>query len=110
MLKHTSRKRLRRSLASFTEWCKANRHRRMEDLFKDVNAQLRGHYQYYGVRGNYASLAEHFDQASRRLFKWLNRRSQKKSYTLRGFEALLERFHIARPRITEQPYVRPVVA
>jgi RNA-directed DNA polymerase len=29
VLQRTSRKRLRRSLASLTEWCKANRHRRM---------------------------------------------------------------------------------
>ncbi|MFQ5633626.1 MAG: group II intron reverse transcriptase/maturase, partial [bacterium] len=45
-----------------------------------LNAKLRGYYNYYGVIGNFASLKAFFYQAKRILKKWLNRRSQKKSY------------------------------
>ncbi len=55
----------------------------MEVLFERLNAKLRGHYNYYGVCGNYASLAEFFGRAMRILKKWLDRRSQRRSYNCR---------------------------
>jgi RNA-directed DNA polymerase len=38
------------------------------------------------------------------LYKWLNRRSQRKSYAWRGFEQVLDYFQLEKPRITEQAY------
>jgi len=38
-------------------------------LFRELNAKLRGYYNYYGVNGNYASLATFFDQAYGYWFK-----------------------------------------
>jgi len=81
--RRTSRKKLRDSLRCFTEWCKESRHRRLKVLFERLNAKLRGHYNYYGVCGNYASLAEFFGRAMRILKKWLDRRSQRRSYNCR---------------------------
>ena len=101
--RRTSRKKLRKSLKNFIEWCKANRHMRLDVLFKKLNAKLRGYYNYYGVIGNSASLMEFFKQATRILFKWLNRCSQHRSYTWRGFQELIEFFIIERPRVVERP-------
>jgi len=101
--RRTSRKKLRKSLKNFTDWCKANRHLRLDVLFKKLNAKLRGYYNYYGVIGNSASLMEFFKQATRILFKWLNRCSQRRSYTWRGFQELIEFFIIERPRVVERP-------
>ena len=101
--RRTSRKKLRKSLKYFTDWCKANRHLRLDVLFKKLNAKLRGYYNYYGVIGNSASLMEFFKQATRILFKWLNRCSQRRSYTWRGFQELIEFFIIERPRVVERP-------
>jgi len=55
--KRTARKSLRNSLARFKQWCKENRHRHLPDLFKVLNAKLRGYFNYFGVRGNFPSLA-----------------------------------------------------
>jgi len=101
--RRTSRKKLRSAIANFTAWIKENRNRRLQDLFKELNTKLRGYYHYYGVRGNYEQLAAFFYQADRLLFKWLNRRSQRKSYTGQSFRDLLHHFKIERPRITEKP-------
>ena len=101
--RRTSRKKLRKSLKNFTDWCKANRHLRLDVLFKKLNAKLRGYYNYYGVIGNSAGLMEFFKQATRILFKWLNRCSQRRSYTWRGFQELIEFFIIERPRVVERP-------
>ena len=104
--RRTARKKLRTSLKRFTAWCKEHRHLRLPVLFQRLNAKLRGYYNYYGVHGNAASLKEFFNKAMRILLKWLNRRSQRHSYTWPGYTAVLERFQVARPRIVGRPKTR----
>jgi len=108
--RRTARAKLRASLQRFTQWCKENRHRRLRELFKQLNGKLRGYYQYYGVHGNSASLQHFFDGVVRRLWKWLNRRSQRPSYTWQGFKTLLTHFKIERPRIVGYPKMRKATA
>jgi RNA-directed DNA polymerase len=79
---------------------------RLADLFHALNAKLRGDYNYYGVHGNYASLQRFFTYAMRILFKWLNRRSQRRSYKWTGFKTLLNDFAIERPRMVGRPKKR----
>jgi hypothetical protein len=77
--RRTSRKRLKKSLKNFTKWCKANRNKRLRTLFKKLNSKLRGYYNYYGIIGNYDSLQKFFKISLDILYKWINRRSQRKS-------------------------------
>jgi group II intron reverse transcriptase/maturase len=104
--RRTSRKKLRNSLQRFTEWCKEECRHGLERLFKGLNAKLRGYYNYYGVNGNSASLGQFFWCAMRILFKWLNRRSQRRSYNWEGFRELLSHFRVERPRIVGRPRAR----
>ena len=99
----TSRQKFRRSMANFTEWCRAHRSMPLKRLFRALNAKLRGYYNYYGLIGNSDSLHAFFTQAMSLLWKWLNRRSQKRSDTWQRFEALLKHHRIERPRITDTP-------
>jgi len=101
--RRTSRKKLRNSLANFTQWCKQSRHVPLRELFPLLKLKLRGYYNYYGVSGNSNGLKEFFNEAMGTLWKWLNRRSQRRSFTRQGFEDLLEYFHVPRPRITVRP-------
>ena len=84
--RRTSRKKLRNSLANFTQWCKQSRHTPMKKLFASLNLKLRGYYNYYGVSGNSDRLKEFFNEGLRTLWNWLNRRSQHRSYTRSGFD------------------------
>jgi hypothetical protein len=97
--RRTARAKLRTSLQRFTQWCQENRHLRLSVLFARWNTKLRGYYNYYGVHGNSLSLKQFFDGALRILLKWLNRRSQRRSYSWQGFTAILERFKVERPRL-----------
>jgi RNA-directed DNA polymerase len=97
--RRTSRKKLRNSLARFTEWCRQKRPCRVKDWFKELTPKLQGYYNYYGVSGNFASLQQFFGEAMRILWKWLNRRSQRKSYSWEHFRALLEHYQVPRPCI-----------
>jgi len=100
--KRTSRKKLRGSIASFKEWIKVNRHKRITALMKTLGRKLRGYYNYYGVIGNSESLKSFYKSATDLLFKWLNRRSQRKSYNWKGFLEMIKYFQIPRPRIMER--------
>jgi RNA-directed DNA polymerase len=100
--RRTSREKLRSSIASFTEWIKTNRNKKISKLMTTLRAKYRGYWNYYGVIGNHGSLKVLYYQTRRILFKWLNRRSQRLSYNWAGFKDLLNQFMIPAPRITEK--------
>jgi RNA-directed DNA polymerase len=104
--RRTSRKKLEKSLKRFTEWCKQNRHLKLGELCRQLNAKLRGYYNYYGVNGNYESLNEFFYRGMRILFKWLKRRSQRYRLNWERFGELLNRNKVERPRIVGRPKAR----
>jgi RNA-directed DNA polymerase len=97
--RRTSRRKLRASLASFTDWIRSNRCMPIGRIMVTLKAKYRGYWNYYGVTGNSASLAQFFYRSMRCFFKWLNRRSQRRSYSWAGFQALLDDFGIERPRL-----------
>ena len=101
--KCTARKSLRNSLARFKLWCKENRHRHLPDLFKALNAKLRGYFNYFGVVGNYPSLVTFHYQAMRFLWKYLNQCSQRKSYNWEGYKQLMAQFDVVKPHIVNRP-------
>jgi RNA-directed DNA polymerase len=101
--RRTARKSLRKSLMRFKEWCRENRHLRMSEIFKRLNAKLRGYYNYYGVHGNYDSLREFYHEAIGLLWKYLNQRSQRHSINWVGFKQLAEVFGTEKPRIVGRP-------
>ncbi len=101
--RRTARNRLQAACRRIKEWIKRNRHLTGRLFFKALNAKLRGHYNYYGVRGNSDSLYRFFKWAMECTLKWLNRRGGKrKSYTRDRFFKMLDRVGIIKPRITEQ--------
>ena len=79
--RRTNRKRLRRGIKHVSEWIRKNRSTPFVALIDQLNDKLRGYYQHYGVIGNAASLGTFYYYVNKSLFKWLNRRSQKKSFT-----------------------------
>jgi RNA-directed DNA polymerase len=104
--RRTARKKLWNSIKRFTAWCRETCRSRVRDVFRDLNVKLRGYYRYYGVHGNSPSLQQFFHHAMRILFKWLNRRSQRRSYTWTGCTELLRHFRVERPRLVGRPKTR----
>jgi hypothetical protein len=100
----TAMKKLRLKLKEMNVWLRSNRHLRLKDLFLRLNQKLRGHYQYYGITDNSPSIGIFADETRRLLFKWLNRRSQKRSYNWEGFSQLLKIFPLASPKIHVNVY------
>jgi group II intron reverse transcriptase/maturase len=99
MKRVTSRKKFRTKLAAFKEWLKRMRNKPTKWLLEQVGLKLQGHYQYYGVTDNYRGIDRFYREVKKRLYKWLNRRSQRRSYTSAAFDELLKRFPLPRPRV-----------
>ena len=96
----TSKKKFRNKLRAMKEWIRNNRNMPLEWLFKKLNEKLRGHYQYYGVTDNIAECKKFYRHTVWFLYKYLNRRSQKRSYNKDTFfNGLLKTFPIVNPRI-----------
>jgi group II intron reverse transcriptase/maturase len=104
--RRTSRKKLRNSLHSFTEWCRENRNLRLGVLFEKLNQKLRGYFNYYAIPGNSVGIKEFYEKALRILLKWLNRRSQRRGVTWQGFQDRLAHFHVVKPQIIQRPRTR----
>ena len=103
----TSRKKFRSKIKAMKEWIKRNRTKPLEWLFKMVNAKLRGHYQYYGVTDNTREVKNFLNRTRSLLFKWLNRRSQKRSYTWETFNnGLLRTFPLLEPKVKVSLFYR----
>lgn len=71
-----------------------------------VRRHLQGHIQYYGVSGNSRSLATYVYRVAGLLFKWLNRRSQRRSLTWKRFGEVI-RPRLPKPRIVHDLYPIP---
>jgi group II intron reverse transcriptase/maturase len=107
--RRTARKKFRAAVNRMKVWIQENRHKSKRWFFKTVQSNLVGHYQYYGVCGNSRALWDFYDEVKKLLFKWLNRRSQRRSYTWKAFKHMLKHIRLAVPRITERKHVRRCV-
>jgi len=96
----SDRKKMTSKLKKCNLWIKENRHKyRPSKLIEKLNRSLAGYYNYYAVTDNIKMLGTFRYIVVRQLFHWLNRRSQKKSYTWDEFNALLKRIPIRSPRL-----------
>ena len=96
----SSRKRMRRKILETKEWIKRNRTMELPELIKRLNQKLQGYYQYYAVTDNIQEVKRFLHIVKRLLFKWLNRRSQKRSYTMDTFyNGLLKALPLKEPRV-----------
>jgi group II intron reverse transcriptase/maturase len=84
------------------DWIKEQRDQKLSRTMKTLKAKLQGTWNYYGLIGNFRRMQHLYDTACRALYKWLNRRSQRKSLTWPGVRRLLARFQVPRPRIMEK--------
>lgn len=99
----TSMKTLTKKIQEFTHWIKENRSRfTLDTLWAKTAQKLKGHYHYFGVLWNRGKLRHFYNQVIWNLFKWLNRRSQKKSYSWEGFKMRLNELPLPLPAESKQ--------
>jgi group II intron reverse transcriptase/maturase len=101
----TSRKKLRQKLKAITGWLRRVRHvAPVAEWWSMLRVKLVGHYRYYGVSGNYPGIRKYYTSVVRLAWKWLNRRSQRRSCGWEDFHRYLERYPLPKPRIYRNLY------
>ena len=95
----TRQKKMQAILQNIKDTCRIHKHEKLKDQSKILKSKLRGLYQYFGIRGNFVSLNRIYQITLYAWFKWLNRRSQRKSYTWKGYWELLKYFKLPKLRI-----------
>jgi RNA-directed DNA polymerase len=99
MMCKTRHARLRRAVNNVAEWCRRHRHLPVKAQHAALTTRIRGHFNYFGVSGNFRSLLMVVQEAKRAWFKWLRRRSQQAHLNWARFGEMLKRFPLPRPRI-----------
>lgn len=96
----TQGKRLSRFMKGIGEWCRKHRHQPLPEQWRTLSAKLRGHYQYYGLRGNFKMLELAYEHTQAMWRKGLRRRNSKDRMTWEKFKhRVAEIFPLPMPRI-----------
>jgi RNA-directed DNA polymerase len=96
----TRRASLGKAKKAIYDWCRRHRHKPIEDQHAALNRRLRGHFNYFGVSGNYRRLMLLVEATKRAWYKWLCRRSQRKRLNWERCTDMLLWWPLLRPRIT----------
>ena len=100
--RRTARSKLRSAFREMGAWIKVNRHQGIRSLMATLARKLRGHWNYFGAPNNSKSLWAYYRHACQQVYTWLNRRSQRRSFTWARFNAMLIRYQIPKPQIMER--------
>lgn len=96
----TCGKRYRSKLNNVKNWARQIRNRApLGVIWKTFCAKLRGHVQYYGVSFNSKSVGRFLREATEILFKWLNRRSQRKSFDWNKFRLFQKQYPLPKVKV-----------
>jgi group II intron reverse transcriptase/maturase len=98
--RQTARTRLNRALTGINEWLKWIRNRMRKELWWPILvAKLRGLYNYYGISGNLRSLKNIRERTLWLAYRWINHRSQRRSYDWEQYRRWLKYHPLPEPRI-----------
>lgn len=95
----TSKKKFAKKCKEVHRLISSIRHWTLKLIIGKLNQILVGYYHYYGMTDNFRAIESFRYQVERSLFYWLNRRSQKVSYTWTEFNDMMKVYPLARPRI-----------
>ena len=99
----TASQTLSKKLKDVSEWIKKDRCRyRLKELWKTFQSKMRGHIQYYGVSFNFKGMNAFVWKSKEIFFKWINRRSQRKSFSWEKFSLFEKRNPLPAIRIVQR--------
>lgn len=98
--RRTSRKKLGRSLREFTDWARRSRCvLKKGEMLRRAKSRVVGHLNYYAITDNSEKCTSYLYHVTHILLKWLNRKSQRKTYTWEGYQQALEWIGWPKPNV-----------
>ena len=96
----TKCQKMRAARKAIWNWCKWNRHMPIKEQWQTLCQKLRGHYQYFGIRGNYKPMEVYFEYTEKAWKRWLGRRHRNGYITWETFARVHQKvFPLPKPRI-----------
>jgi RNA-directed DNA polymerase len=90
VMRRTSKKKFRAKLKEVKAWLQRERsHLKKGTLLKQAKLRLQGHLNYYAITDNWRMCDDYRHQVEQLMYKWLNRQSQRRSYTWERFRDAL---------------------
>jgi group II intron reverse transcriptase/maturase len=97
--RRTAKARERRAGKAIATWCKRNRHMPLEEQHQALSRKLLGHYNYYGLRGNFSQIRRFYRHTRRQWRRWLSTRNRKGYLSWKKFKRKTRQFPLPMPRI-----------
>ena len=80
-----SRKKKKQFKSNLKKWVKENRNKQFDEFMKKLNKKLTGSFNYYSLSGMIREGRSLWIHSLYVTFKWMNRRSQRRSFKLERF-------------------------
>jgi RNA-directed DNA polymerase len=101
----TSKKTMRAKLTNVKTWIRLNRFKgTLLEIWLEFCKKIQGHIVYYGVSNNGVSISKFIEKARKIFFKWINRRSQKRSLNWEQFSNFEKQYPLPKVKIYHQDY------
>lgn len=101
----TSGKKFRKKCGEMNAWLKAVRNVcTAKEWWQVLKAKLTGHYRYYGVSGNFVMIRRYQKRTLILAMKWLNRRSQRKTFSRESYGEYLKQHPLPIPKLAHNFY------
>ena len=101
----TARKKYTHKMKEMNQWLRSVRNRvKLKQWWPVLESKLIGHYRYYGISGNMPAMQAFYSRSLRLAYKWINRRSQKKSYNWKQFLNFIKYNPLPLPKIYHLTY------
>jgi RNA-directed DNA polymerase len=97
--------RFRKKIQGLNEWMKSVRNLvPLAEWWTVLQKKLAGHDRYFGISGNMTALKRFHKETSRLAYKWINRRSQKRSFSFKRYLRYLKFHPLPVPKIFHSLY------
>jgi RNA-directed DNA polymerase len=100
----TENKKLQQKIKDLGKWLREVIHSDIRSWWELLRSKMIGHYQYYGVSENIRGINRFYYLVKGVLFKMLNSRSQKTSFSWEEFLNYVSKFKLPEPRIYHNFY------
>lgn len=93
-----SKKKLKQKKANIKTWLLEHLNNGTANILRMLNIKLMGTFRYYGISGMFSEIKRLFNHVKQVVFKWLNRRSQRKSFKWLQFNRTWNHY-LAKPKL-----------
>jgi len=100
--RRTGVKKQKATLSEYYQWIKTKRSFKLSNWIAQLKRTLIGFRNYFGLLDNCRSLSNLYNYVLHSLYKWLNRRSGRRSYNWSNFKKMLQYFQIESPKVDKR--------